>query len=373
MRVAIIGAGISGSAFARWLVETRRHRGEHIEIVVFDKGRRPGGRASSQASPRDAAWEADFGAISFSWNPQADDLDDGGDTRLNLDPQVSRQLRDWIERGALTPAFSCLEGSQRSSTPRWVAPSGMGRFVAQILHDLPEVQLLTSHRVTQLRRGAHAQGDRSTVAWSIEGEISPGGEVFQERGFDFIVVTAPPPQAAELLSEVAPSYAQRLAQVQPYPQWVARFRGELPWLPTSIVELDHSESSAIARISAEGLKRGQVPKTGDELYCVQATPSWSARHIDLERDEIGALLAEELSALTAAKQPSSAPSPLVFERAHRWRFSGLTRPISGAGADLDPKLGLGCCGDSYSEGQLLGALNSAAKLLHDYQATWGLE
>ena len=62
MKIAVIGAGISGSAFALWAVEARRCLGKCIEVVIFDKGRRPGGRTSSQPAPGDVSWEADFGS-----------------------------------------------------------------------------------------------------------------------------------------------------------------------------------------------------------------------------------------------------------------------------------------------------------------------
>jgi predicted NAD/FAD-dependent oxidoreductase len=121
------------------------------------------------------------------------------------------------------------------------------------------------------------------------------------------------------------------------------------------------------------LKRGHISARGDELYCVQATASWSAQHIDLEREEIGALLKIELEKLAAQLGTStSSMGSLVFERAHRWRFSGLDTPLSGEGADFDQILGLGCCGDSYHEGQILGALCSAAQLLKYYQDSWDL-
>ena len=101
MRVAIIGAGISGSAFALWLVQERRRRGQAIDVVLFDKGRRPGGRASSQPSPRDAQWESDFGAISVMFNPYTQWLPTHSAAHVTATERVQRQLLTWIESGAL--------------------------------------------------------------------------------------------------------------------------------------------------------------------------------------------------------------------------------------------------------------------------------
>ena len=372
MRVAVIGAGISGCAFASWLVEERRRRGLKIEVMVFDKGRRPGGRASSKPSPKDEKWEADFGAISFKFDPQIPWRFGQALTDDQSVARVYQQLLAWIESGTLASVSSPSQEVKSRLRDHWIAPHGMGRFVAEILEEMPEIQLLTSHQIKQMSREVNDQSDSlSSTTWSLTGTKSPSGILFREDEFDFLVVTAPPPQAANLLKDIAPSSADRLSQVQAYPQWVARFRGDLPWLTDPILEVDSTYSESIARVSAEGLKRGQLREKGNELYCVQATPSWSRRYLEHERDDIGALLMTELEKLGAQlSQDPISPQILSFERAHRWRFSGFEVLSGGVGADFDLALGLGCCGDSYYEGQLLGALYSASHLLTLYQDSW---
>lgn len=346
-----------------WLVQARSASASPIEVVIFDKARRPGGRASSQPSPRQATWGADLGMISL----KPDALNDTRLNDLQLDERarslVKSQLATWRDEQALIPALG-------NSDQRLVAPKGLGAFVSSLTDQRSGIERRLSHHVKSIELSARStpsvqvnQGirvDQSVREWSVRGTISPSDELFEDSEFDLLIMTPPPPQSASLLKVVAPQLSQRLSQAAPYPQWVARLRGELSWLPESILEVDRALSSVISRVSAEGAKRGEVSIELGELYSVQARAEWSLKHLESSKEEVGALLSEALHDLGHQYAPD-ARAEFTLERAHRWRFSGVQEALSG-GADLDLNLQLGVCGDSYHLGGGVGALFSAAAL-----------
>ena len=364
MRVAVIGAGLTGSAFARWLSVSRRALGLPVEITLFDKARRPGGRASSHASPREMPWEADLGVSALNLSESEILFGDTRDLSAG-DRLVRRQLLTWIRQSELIPVGNetfdraSLE-SQLVHTGYWVTPRGFGRLVDQITATTPQVTRRLSHHVNALQLHRDERSITPLITWSVSGQVSPHKSLFSEEGFDLLVVTAPPPQSAALLATAAPSVAEMLAQRQLYPQWVMRIRGELSWLSAPLLD---PESDVIARVSDEGWKRGVVQPQSSALYCVQARADWSRDHLECSPEEVSAILRQALVDV-GHQYDAQARTEYSVERIHRWRYSGADSVNTETSlADMDLTRRLGVCGDSYCSGGGVGALRSAAQLL----------
>jgi predicted NAD/FAD-dependent oxidoreductase len=128
--------------------------------------------------------------------------------------------------------------------------------------------------------------------------------------FDRVVVTAPAPQAAELLARAAPGLAAAARGVAYDPCWAAMAAWDRP------IELDWdvAHNAGILRWAvAEAAKPGREP---GERWVLQATGGWSAAHLEDTPGEVArALLAAFGELCGGALRP---PSHLA---AHRWRYA----------------------------------------------------
>ncbi|MDA3030698.1 MAG: FAD-dependent oxidoreductase, partial [Actinomycetota bacterium] len=157
MRVAIIGAGLTGLIAGRELV-----RGG-ADVVVFDKGRSPGGRLATR---RIGGATLDHGAQFFTVRS----------------PAFARQIADWEERGLVHVWNNGFDGAD--GHPRYVATNGMSSLAKDLAADL-DVQCSTM--VFALRDEPHVSG--ITVA------IDDG----MTHTVDAAIVTCPVPQAFALM------------------------------------------------------------------------------------------------------------------------------------------------------------------------------
>jgi hypothetical protein len=258
MRVAIVGAGLAGLTCARAL------RDAGCEVVVFDKGRGPGGRTATR---RAGALSFDhgapvvapgaFGELGRSWRPRAHG---GGDPP-----------------GALEVADAAMNAPAKALAAGLDVRSGV--------------------RVAPLDRAAPELGLRDEDGRAL-------------GAFDRVVVTAPAPQAAELLARAAPGLAAAARGVAYDPCWAAMAAWDRP------IELDWdvAHNAGILRWAvAEAAKPGREP---GERWVLQATGGWSAAHLEDTPGEVArALLAAFGELCGGALRP---PSHLA---AHRWRYA----------------------------------------------------
>ena len=123
LSVVVVGAGLSGAACARTLVDG----GARVRLV--ERGRAPGGR---MASPEVHGRRVDLGPGFVT----------------SKDDEFGALLRDWERRGLTTPWVDGTEvlgpdGLTRKDGPvRWAAPGGLRSLVRDVLGDLP-VELAT--------------------------------------------------------------------------------------------------------------------------------------------------------------------------------------------------------------------------------------
>lgn len=291
MRIGIVGAGIAGLASAQGL-ERHGH-----DVVLFDKGRGPGGRMSTRRmdTPRGLA-HFDHGAQYFTAR----------------DNDFRSQVDGWIAAGIVAP---------------WPAAGG-DAYVGVPAMNAPVRDLATRHLVHWATRvtGVARSGDgwRLTVA---DGE---------HHDVDLAVIAIPAEQAAVLLADAAPDVAAGAREVVSQPCWTVMVAfGEPVGFGEDCWRTGDEVSDAIGWAARNSAKPA---RTGPESWVIQATPEWSRRHLDADPGAVvESLIIEFADALDLT------PPYRIGSAAHLWRFARV--PAGGAGPLFDGDRRLGLCGD----------------------------
>ena len=316
--VAVIGAGLAGLACARTLAE----RG--CAVTVIDKGRRPGGRASSRRD--DAGGGFDHGAQYFTargaW--------------------LARQVDDWARAGVIgrwsprvqRPAAPTVVPTE----PWWVGTPDMGALAQHLAQGL---DVRAGQPVVAVARIG------STWTISIDGPDGAPPPIHAAA----LVVAVPAAQCATLLGSVS-ALAGAAAAVVQTPCW-ATMIGVRPAAPID-VDAFEDHDGVIAWAAREGSKPGRPGHDdGVERWTLHASTAWSEAHLD-------APAAQVCDVLTAAFVDRLARGPIavVHAQAHRWRYARGRTTTAPAGAWFDPPIDLAVCGDWLVAARVEGALTS---------------
>jgi renalase len=307
MRIAVIGAGLSGLACADAL-----NRQGHA-TTVFDKSRGVGGRlATRRLDGPPASNHAPSNHVAF---------DHGAQYMTARDPAFLARIHAWQAEGLVAP-WPAAGDDAWVGTPTMNAP-------ARALADRLDVR--RGHPITALAPAlapvlAPALA-RGTDCWRllVAGQ-DPAGP------FDAALLAIPAEQAVTLLRPVSPAFADRAASTRSKPCWtlMAAFAERLP-IDTDFLQRRPPIASA-ARNSA---KPG---RTGLEAWVIHADPDWSAAHLERTPDQA----ADALLDAFAHAAGIALPTPLI-RSAHRWRYA-KSGTADSAGC-WDPTLRLGICGD----------------------------
>lgn len=308
--VVVVGAGIAGLACARSL------RDGGADVVVLDRGSRPGGRLGLRRLGRgtDAERLVDVGA-SYAV-PRA--------------TAFAALAESWRARGLAAPwTFTFLAVSRdehgRTSTrtkpgpTRWSAPGGLRSLTDDLAEGLARdgVEALT-------RDVRHVDRDD-------EGALTVDG-----RPCAAVVLAMPEPQAVRL---VGPRLAPETAALRERawtPVVTVWARWDAAWWP----EMDGAfvnGSPAVEFVADDGRRRGD----GAPVLVAHSTPG-------LARDHLGdppAAVAPVLAELGALLGGGDAPAPLETG-AQRWTFA---RPDGGRPETSWLSGGVGVCGDGWGE------------------------
>lgn len=308
MTIAIIGAGLAGLACATRLHEAGR------EVRLFDKGRAPGGRVATRRLEVGAATlRFDHGAQYFT---------------------------------ARDPAFATLL-SENGAQPwpdaeRFVPVPGMSALPRAMAEGL---DIALSRHVTRLEpTGGGWLLHHLPAELVLPNAPLPEMEPDVDGPFEAVVITAPAPQAADLLAPHSPWMTQMLGAVvyEPCWTWLAAFATRLD-LPDTL----RPEDGPIGWAARDSSKPGREPA---ETWVVQASAAWSRSHLE---DPAG-------SVADAMRQALGAPEPMA-QATHRWRYSlvehALDQPCVWDGAH-----GLGLAGDFCLAGRAEAAFISGRSL-----------
>lgn len=296
MRVGIVGAGIAGLACAQGLAGGPNGAGH--EVVLFDKGRGPGGRMSTRmlATP---AGEAAF--------------DHGAQYFTVRDPRFAAQVDTWVTGGVVA---------------RWPA-AGEDAYVGAPAMNAPIRALAAGRDVRWATRVTDLS--RCGEGWRLTDQDGRTEDV------DVVVVAIPAEQAAELLRAPAPDLGSRSAASISEPCWtvMAAF-GEPVAAATDCVRGEDLRGEDVLGWAARN--SAKPGRTGPESWVVQATPAWSRAHLEDDPDRVSEALSAALS--DALGVPLPAPAATA---AHRWRYARCAPGGPGPIVDADRRIGM--CGD----------------------------
>jgi predicted NAD/FAD-dependent oxidoreductase len=299
-RVAIVGAGISGSACAGVL------KSENFQVEVFDKARGMGGRMTTR---RIDPFQFDLGAqyIFFS------------------SARFKRVLETWADQGivkAWCPVMNRF-ANQRFFTAGealkgYVPVPSMNQLVKHLLQD----QFLhADSKITAIKKNGGL--------WSLDSK----GQVFS--GFHIIILTMPAPQIIPLIKS-SNQEAYGLAKVSYRPCWSVQlgFDKKLP-LGFDAATVNDDMVSWMARNTS---KPDRPPH---ESWIIHTAAAWSRKHLEADHGEILSLVVGRFQRLCKINlEPAVA-------NAHRWRYSRVSHPLN-IPFLYDEGRGLGLCGDFCS-------------------------
>lgn len=270
--IGIIGAGLAGATAARLLARAG------ARVTILEKSGGTGGRLSTRRT--------DYGPFDHG----AQYITARGDAFADAIYQLTAEggAQEW------RPAGKDREEAWHVGLP------GMSGFVKPLLGGL-DVRLRC--RVT-----------------AIEPEAG-GVRVLTEDGeagrFDRVIVTAPAPQAHELIGGLDIGF-NTIPTVVMAPCWAVMlsYAGRLEALPDMQRGSDETEIGWVARDSS---KHG---RESFENIVVHAGAAWSARHLEDEADAV-------IGSVTAALADIAGDAALtpVFAAAHRWRHARVDKAL----------------------------------------------
>mgnify|MGYP001795244970 CR=1 FL=1 len=322
MRVGIVGGGMAGLSAATTLAS------EGIVVDVFDKGRGPGGRASTRRVDKaDRSVTFDHGAQYFTVR----------------DDRFAKVVERWISGGACAPwvgqiATLDTEGELQAKPEgptRLVGTPRMNAIVSELAQSLPmNAKVAFSTRVERV--------DRSSRGWAVEGAEDALGD------YDALIVTAPSPQSYELLRGKS-DLAERAQEFTMQPCWavMAAFDEPLPIEADGVfVNVPGNPLSWLARDSS---KPGRPP---GERWMMHADPEWSQKHVEDERPSVQTALLRAMEQALQLQLPDAA-----YVAAHRRRYAQTSSAVDD-GAAIDQLQNLAIAGDWCNGGRVEGAFLS---------------
>jgi predicted NAD/FAD-dependent oxidoreductase len=149
------------------------------------------------------------------------------------------------------------------------------------------------------------------------------------------------------------------------PQWaLMAVTDDLDW-PWDAAE---PAGSVLQRVVREDRKPGAQALPGRARWTAQATPKWTAAHLDDDPQDV----AEAMRAALRALLPAGARVAWHHTAVHRWRHARCTDPADPALCLWDGDLGLGVCGDHLAGGEAEGAWRSGDELADALLAAHGM-
>ena len=318
---AIIGAGMAGIACARTLVQAG-HR-----VTVFEKSARAGGRTATIDTP--------FG-----------NFDAGAQYFTVRDPRFARAIdsvpgvcKRWSANSVqvLDAAGNVTSVGLPRREAHWVATPGMQSLVTTWAEPLVQTgQLISNTCVTHIEQDA-----LNAPGWQVRTE-GPGGGRQVYAGFDAVLLAQPavPAQALLASASVDTFLSQAMSQVSTAPCWtlmLAYPQAVRPGLTTLGPQWNAARSThhRISWLARESSKPG---RTVIERWTVQASPAWSAEHLEDDDARVQAKLIKAFAEITGIRaEPAHADT-------RRWRYAKTTHPL-GRSHLWDAAAGLGACGD----------------------------
>jgi predicted NAD/FAD-dependent oxidoreductase len=263
------------------------------DVVLFDKGRGPGGRMSARRIET-LAGEACF--------------DHGAQYFTIRDDAFRRQAEAWIACGAAAP---------------WPS-AGSEAYVGVPAMNAPVKQMADGQRVHWAALVTRIE--KSGSGWRL---MLEQGEAVEA---DIAIVATPAEQTSVLLESIAPDLAARARSVPSVPCWTLM----LAFAEAVRVAQDCWRAEGVIGWAARN--NSKPGRAGPESWVVQTGPDWSTAHLEADPEWAAAELKGALAALLGTALPLC-----IGQSIHRWRYA--RSGAEGSRAIFDRGRRLGVCGD----------------------------
>ena len=288
--VIIIGGGLSGIMAARTLMK------KGIEdILIVEKSRSVGGRLATR---RIGEGKADHGAQFFTVRS----------------PELQEDVERWLEAGWVKRWFG-------TPYPRYTSTAGMNALAKQLAQSIP-VKLNT--KVSSIRDGRDGP---------LEVELENGEWITANQ----CIVTAPAPQALQLVSGFAPTEVSAISFA---PCIVGMFTFDGSSSIPSPGHMDEGLPDGVERV-VDHKKKGISSTVTVSVYM---TGDWSKQYIDMEEDSILAPIQK------VAEGFLEKGSRVTGAQVKKWKYAEAEAVVRTPFVEMGHKGRVVLCGDAFLRG-----------------------
>ena len=265
--IAIIGSGICGLTIANALKNTE------AEVTVYDKGRRPGGRAASRTIE---GCVFDHGAPAIP-----------NEVAKHFVPDTKLANEQWLLDKSST---HCPIGGV----------SNFGRDIA--------VGLKVQQSTTIL--GCQRNGENFVLS------LAEGRSI---ASIETLILTAPPLQSAALIQEIEPTLGEELRETcRMSPAWVVLFKIADRFSRENYVFVP---SEIITKVRHEHTKPGRKNSSQGSWFVAECSSEWSVENLERSPEWVS------MAVLEALRADLGENFPVESSLAHRWRYASTQDPI----------------------------------------------
>lgn len=298
--IAIIGGGVCGLTAARELARSG------MTVSLFDKGRGVAGRTSTRRAEGDRRF--DHGAQYFTAK----------------DDRFAEEVAAWVADGVAAEWKGRLAAHTVTSTGpnEDPTPSPKQRYVGTPGMNAPALRLAeqASDAGATVQSGVRVASLKSvTKRWRLTAD---GGEPLGD--FSRVLVTAPAPQAAELLTG-SPALANAAKSVRVTGCWAALIAFETP-IETGYDGVFVNGDAAATPLSwaaRNGSKPGRpAADAAGDCWVLHGSPEWSEARLEADSASVVRELVEGFTRLCGA-----AIAEPTFAQAHLWRYALPETPL----------------------------------------------
>lgn len=323
MKIAIIGAGLSGLALAKKL-------SPYANLDIFEKSRGVGGRMSTRYA---APYQFDHGAQFFTVKTS--------EFENFLKPHINEgAIREWDPR-IVEIRGDTVNAIKEKPFRLLVGHPKMNHLCKQIS------QGMNIHLQTEIRAPIENNG-----TWHV---IDKNNKL--KGPYDWVVCTAPVEQTQNILPDTF-SQAESLKRLSMSGCYSLMLGYEMP------IAMDwdaaYVKDSCIGWIANNTSKPGRGQAFS---LLIHTTNEWAQEHIDDNDKNIEEYLFAELcQILPSAKQPA-------YKTIHRWRYA-IPNQQNANDYYLDELRGIAACGDWCISGRVESAYLSAHRLAQRLKEIW---
>lgn len=327
----IVGAGMAGLSAAFALRDTP------LRVTIVEKSRGVSGRAATrrrdvETASGTARWRYDHGAQYTSPMPGSRAAALLRDTLPNHDVHaIEGAVWPFDDGGTLRP-----DRVRPDAGVRWTYPNGIAEIGRRLRDAMPGLDLRIQTRVERIARNGPTWGATSDDGLAI-------GD-----GYDAVLLTAPAPQAADLIrgSGVSHDLVDALAATPYRSQFTVVWGFDEPVdRPEGVYALvnsaEHGEATGghdVAWLAFESDKPNRAPE-GCTLLLAQMSPAWTQVHYEADRSDVVAAATRAVEGLIG-----TLPVPLWTDT-QRWRYALPDAPLPPEAIEAAAEMNLFIAGD----------------------------